>query len=161
MNIQALNPIDPTHLRRSLHQLLIRSPSNNLAPGPFHFKQCNPSSPNYLCGHLLLPLSYHNASDPRTVKLAVTMYQPHPGKKSENTVLMNPGGPGGSGTNFIWRKGEYYAGLMDGEYDVLSWDPRGGSDDCLERDTRNPSSCLLPSLPLSPLPSPLSFTSLP
>lgn len=40
--------------------------------------------------------------------------------------MTNPGGPGGSGTELIWRRGEaMQRNYTRGEYDVLSFDPRG------------------------------------
>ncbi|KAL7625949.1 hypothetical protein AAE478_002718 [Parahypoxylon ruwenzoriense] len=96
----------------------------------------------YLCGYLDVPLDYTNKSDSRIVRLAVTKYQvsglaratmPHdthtrypPGSKSERTIVIEPGGPGGSGTSYAWRAAEDITKrLSDGEFDVLGWDPRG------------------------------------
>ncbi|KAN0063630.1 hypothetical protein ACQY0O_004084 [Thecaphora frezii] len=97
----------------------------------------------YLCGYLDVPLDYTNASDARILRLAVTKYQVSglahrlakgskdgqgrkPGSKSPRTLVINPGGPGGSGTNYVWRAGETYSGnFTDGTFDVLGWDPRG------------------------------------
>jgi hypothetical protein len=73
-----------------------------------------------------VPLDYTNSSDPRRVDIATTLYQAHPGRKSKRTVVVEPGGPGGSGTNLIWRKGKDFSdSFTDGEFDVLGFDPRG------------------------------------
>ena len=91
----------------------------------------------YLCGYLDLPLDYTNESDPRIVRLAVTKFQvsglahvdtpnSSAGKKSERTLVIQPGGPGGSGTSYAWRAAQNVTQrLSGGEYDVLGWDPRG------------------------------------
>jgi len=98
----------------------------------------------YLCGYLDVPLDYSNKSDERIARLAVTKFQvsglvPHGrhrrgrhgghhkgGKKSERTLVIEPGGPGGSGTSMAWRLSEEITKrLSDGQYDVLGWDPRG------------------------------------
>ncbi|KAJ6442792.1 tap domain-containingprotein [Purpureocillium lavendulum] len=98
----------------------------------------------YLCGYLDVPLDYANKSDDRIVRLAVTKYQvsglalhrrhrhgkhrhnPKTGQKSERTLVIEPGGPGGSGTSMAWRLSEQITErLSDGKYDVLGWDPRG------------------------------------
>ncbi|KAL2114931.1 hypothetical protein VTJ04DRAFT_10594 [Mycothermus thermophilus] len=92
----------------------------------------------YLCGYLDVPLDYTNSSDPRIVRLAVTKYQvsglakiddltnPTAGRKSERTIVINPGGPGGSGTWYAWRSAESFSKrFSDGKFDVLGWDPRG------------------------------------
>ncbi|KAK8073936.1 hypothetical protein PG994_004835 [Apiospora phragmitis] len=90
----------------------------------------------YMCGYLDVPLDYTNKSDPRIVRLAVTKFQvsvlsEHTGassttKKTERTIVVNPGGPGGSGTEYTWRAAEDITErLSGGRYDVLGWDPRG------------------------------------
>ncbi|TWU76299.1 hypothetical protein ED733_005576 [Metarhizium rileyi] len=97
----------------------------------------------YLCGYIDVPLDYTNESDTRISRLAVTKYQvsglahrghrrPHDkprhgaGTKSERTIVIEPGGPGGSGTSMAWRSSEHISKrLSDGKYDVLGWDPRG------------------------------------
>ncbi|KAH8883358.1 hypothetical protein GQ53DRAFT_664083 [Thozetella sp. PMI_491] len=103
----------------------------------------------YLCGYLDVPLDYTNKSDTRIARLAVTKYQvsglaraaslpgraliaqrsenaPAPGTKSERTIVIEPGGPGGSGTRYAWSGAEGVTKrLSGGKFDVLGWDPRG------------------------------------
>ncbi|OHF02052.1 hypothetical protein CORC01_02631 [Colletotrichum orchidophilum] len=96
----------------------------------------------YLCGYLEVPLDYTNKSDDRIVRLAIIKYQvsglarvgepdngtrnPPPGGRSERTIVLEPGGPGGSGTSYGWRVSEQVTKrLSDGKFDVLAWDPRG------------------------------------
>ncbi|KAJ3156171.1 hypothetical protein HDU86_004139 [Geranomyces michiganensis] len=89
----------------------------------------------YLCGYLDVPLDYTNKSDPRVVRLAVTKFQAaglKPAKdqpvdrRSARTIVVNPGGPGGSGTAYVWTKGEMFSKTYsDNQFDVLGWDPRG------------------------------------
>ncbi|KAF2167863.1 hypothetical protein M409DRAFT_36532 [Zasmidium cellare ATCC 36951] len=91
----------------------------------------------YLCGYLDVPLDYTNASDGRIVRLAVNKFQVSGlakvnedgggrGRKSERTIVLNPGGPGGSGTSYLWRGAEGVTERFSGGvFDVLGWDPRG------------------------------------
>ncbi|RYP59853.1 hypothetical protein DL769_008368 [Monosporascus sp. CRB-8-3] len=96
----------------------------------------------YMCGYLDVPLDYTNESESRIIRLAVTKFQVSglarareashitagrtPGSKSRRTIVIEPGGPGGSGTSFTWRQAEAITKrLSDGEFDVLGWDPRG------------------------------------
>lgn len=92
----------------------------------------------YLCGYLDVPLDYTNTSDPRIVRLAITKFQvsglahvghqsaPSAGHKSARTIVIEPGGPGGSGTSYAFRAAEKVTQrLSDGQFDVLGWDPRG------------------------------------
>ncbi|KAI1074327.1 hypothetical protein F5B20DRAFT_574151 [Whalleya microplaca] len=116
-------------------------------PNPDHWSWGNTTAENsvrncdpydgrgiYLCGYLDVPLDYTNESDSRIVRLAVTKYQvsgltransPR-WAKSERTIVIEPGGPGGSGTSYAWRAAEDVTKrLSDGQFDVLGWDPRG------------------------------------
>ncbi|KAI1828395.1 alpha/beta-hydrolase [Xylaria intraflava] len=96
----------------------------------------------YMCGYLDVPLDYTNLSDSRIARLAITKFQvsglsradshiagqikPHFGSKSRRTIVIEPGGPGGSGTSYAWRAAEDVTKrLSDGQFDVLGWDPRG------------------------------------
>ncbi|EFX04243.1 peptidase s33, tripeptidyl-peptidase [Grosmannia clavigera kw1407] len=94
----------------------------------------------YLCGYLDVPLDWTNATDSRITRLAVTKFQvsglaraadgsgtsSDRGGRSERTIVVEPGGPGGSGTGYVWRMGERLsARLSGGQLDVLGWDPRG------------------------------------
>lgn len=93
----------------------------------------------FLCGYLDVPLDYTNETDTRIARLAVTKYQvsglarldsegedPNAGRKSERTLIINPGGPGGSGVRAAWNMAQHRADLVtDGKFDVLGWDPRG------------------------------------
>ncbi|KAK4229222.1 Alpha/Beta hydrolase protein [Podospora fimiseda] len=120
-------------------------------PNPAHWSWGKPSNDHeatentyagrgiYLCGWLDVPLDYTNKSDTRIARLAVTKYQvsglapsnglnahSSAGKKSERTIVIEPGGPGGSGTSYAWRAAENITQrLSDAKFDVLGWDPRG------------------------------------
>lgn len=92
----------------------------------------------YLCGYLDVPLDYLNKSETRIVRLAVTKYQvsglaridgsslPGAGSKSERTLVLEPGGPGGSGISMAWSSSEPLTQrFTEGAFDTLGWDPRG------------------------------------
>ncbi|SPO29119.1 uncharacterized protein UTRI_06068 [Ustilago trichophora] len=79
----------------------------------------------YLCGWLDVPLDYTNTSDQRISRLAVTKLQRSP-HKSNRTIVVEPGGPGGSGTNYVWRRAQSVSHIYSNDtFDVLGWDPRG------------------------------------
>ncbi|KAI1122938.1 alpha/beta-hydrolase [Nemania abortiva] len=81
----------------------------------------------YMCGYIDVPLDYTNGSDPRIARLAVTKFLvAGPKSKSKRTIVIEPGGPGGSGTAYAWRSAEDVTKrLSDTQFDVLGWDPRG------------------------------------
>ncbi|CEJ59213.1 Putative Tap domain protein [Penicillium brasilianum] len=107
-------------------------------PNPSHWNWGSNGRGIYLCGYLDLPIDYHNHSDTRIVRIAVTKFQVAglPLKndsdsvtnsyKSKRTLIIEPGGPGGSGTSYLWETAEEMTNrLGDGQLDVLGWDPRG------------------------------------
>ncbi|KAJ5204248.1 uncharacterized protein N7498_005127 [Penicillium cinerascens] len=107
-------------------------------PNPNHWSWGITGRGIYLCGYLDLPRDYHNNSDARIVRIAVTKFQvaglaprndPNVSSNSygsERTIIIEPGGPGGSGTSFLWETAEEMTDrFSDGKLDVLGWDPRG------------------------------------
>lgn len=110
-------------------------------PNPDHWSWGSTGQGIYLCGYLDLPLDYHNESDSRIVRISVTKFQvaglPFKGHygltptspnnyKSKRTIIIEPGGPGGSGSTFLWETAEEMTTrFSDGQFDVLAWDPRG------------------------------------
>lgn len=92
----------------------------------------------FLCGYIDVPLDYKNESDTRITRLAVTKFQvsglaradgsspPGAGAKSERTLVLEPGGPGGSGNRMVWSSGELLTERFTfSQFDALGWDPRG------------------------------------
>ena len=107
-------------------------------PNPNHWSWGSTGRGIYLCGYLDIQRDYHNNSDPRIVRIAVTKFQvaglaprndPNVSSnsyRSERTIIIEPGGPGGSGTSFVWETAEEMTDrFSDGKLDVLGWDPRG------------------------------------
>lgn len=94
---------------------------------PFNWKPCPHSEDKrWKCGRLTVPLNYHNSSDHRTVTLESVLFQVNPKKKSKHTILINPGGPGGSGSGYTWSAAEKISSnYTDSTLDVLGFDPRG------------------------------------
>lgn len=86
------------------------------------------------CARLELPMDWFNGTTNATISLAV-IRQPalvpvtHP--QYGGAILLNPGGPGGSGIMLVLRAGEYAQWVVDtngteGKYfDLISFDPRG------------------------------------
>jgi pimeloyl-ACP methyl ester carboxylesterase len=96
------------------------------APGVLDWRPCDQS---YLCARLEVPLDYAQP-DGSQIGLAVAerpATNPHP----LGDLLLNPGGPGGSGVQFI--EGASFLASLAGSYNLISWDPRGiGQSDPVE-----------------------------
>ncbi|KAL1757021.1 Alpha/Beta hydrolase protein [Schizophyllum commune] len=77
---------------------------------------------NITCGYYEVPLDWADETA-GTAKLAVARY-PASGER-RGTIFVNPGGPGGSGVEFVVGFGLNISVMTGGNYDIVSWDPRG------------------------------------
>jgi pimeloyl-ACP methyl ester carboxylesterase len=88
------------------------------------WKKCGTKEyPTLQCASLRVPLD-HARPRGRQITLALSRV-PHTAKKSQGPLLVNPGGPGGSGLSLA---GFVAAGLpkkVAATYDVIGFDPRG------------------------------------
>ncbi|KAJ3413549.1 hypothetical protein HDV05_007850 [Chytridiales sp. JEL 0842] len=102
---------------------------------PFNWKPCDglEKDSRFQCGVFQVPLNYslpaHLLPTSQHIPIVVlkfspATYKPENGKRK--TVLLNPGGPGGSGVDFAKRSAERLSETVLGnEFDVLGFDPRG------------------------------------
>lgn len=78
----------------------------------------------YQCAKLRVPLDYQHPNAEQ-ISLQVTRYVDQVKKKRIGSVVLNPGGPGGSGVDFVKSAGKAIAQNLKDEFDVVSFDPRG------------------------------------
>ncbi|CAI0648426.1 unnamed protein product [Colletotrichum noveboracense] len=89
----------------------------------------------YLCARLTVPMDYqrplNQSSDNPKVHVAMVLL-PAPGhgidtgRFSESPLVLNPGGPGGVGTAFVYPpRGPTIQAIAGGDIDLLGFDPRG------------------------------------
>jgi pimeloyl-ACP methyl ester carboxylesterase len=86
----------------------------------------------FRCARLQIPLDWTRADNASTSWVAVGIATlpasvPDTDPSFGGTVLINPGGPGGAGTDMALTFGKYLQGILDGEkhYEILGFDPRG------------------------------------
>ncbi|KAF7305880.1 AB hydrolase-1 domain-containing protein [Mycena chlorophos] len=80
------------------------------------------------CARLLVPLDYASPNNSTTAALAITRFRStSPSSSYRGPILLNPGGPGGSGVEFAVVYGSEIAGIVGAEYDIVGFDPRGVS----------------------------------
>jgi len=104
------------------------------------------NGPRFLCARLTVPMDYSRpltaSPDHPKVHIAMVML-PGPGhglvtgRFSDAPLLVNPGGPGGQGTEFVLEAGGALQ-LVAGGRDVVGFDPRGIGA------TVPPADCFLP-----------------
>ncbi len=102
-----------------------RGPTAGYAAQPITWRTC-PSpvlrSRNAECGTLTVPLDYTNPRG-RTIKLALSRIR-HTSTRYQGVMLVNPGGPGGSGLT-LSVLGEFVPDGAGASYDWIGFDPRG------------------------------------
>ncbi|WP_327305525.1 alpha/beta hydrolase [Streptomyces sp. NBC_01298] len=76
------------------------------------------------CAKLSVPLDYADPAGPR-VDLAVSRLPSTRPAARRGTLVVVPGGPGGSGVQRLSQKGAALAGQLAGAYDLVALDPRG------------------------------------
>ena len=73
-----------------------------------------------------VPLDHSRAqSDSRTFSIAMTRLQARDKSNYLGPVFVNPGGPGASGTDFLFKYAGFLTEQVGPGYDIVSWDPRG------------------------------------
>ncbi|KAF2103775.1 hypothetical protein NA57DRAFT_30177, partial [Rhizodiscina lignyota] len=96
----------------------------------------------YQCARLEVPLDWSNKSDPRTAAVAVIKRPakvPVTDPRYGGPILINPGGPGGSGVSLALKQSEHLQNIVDSPhapcstasnnsdlyFDIIGFDPRG------------------------------------
>jgi pimeloyl-ACP methyl ester carboxylesterase len=73
------------------------------------------------CSTLRVPLDY---ADPSGRELHIAVIREKASQKSEGSLIINPGGPGASGVDFVAQDSSVFDQLTT-HYDLVSFDPRG------------------------------------
>ncbi len=94
------------------------------APVPtLDWAHCSPGS-DAMCATAAAPLDYDDPTGPTVLLDLVKIPANNPGQKL-GTLFVNPGGPGGSATQFAPFAGELLGKTVRNRYDVIGIDPRG------------------------------------
>jgi pimeloyl-ACP methyl ester carboxylesterase len=112
--------------QRSQHQVVLARP---YTPPPIRWGRCTDPTLKLIgaqCGKVTVPLNYRRPHA-RKIKLAISrLRHTSPRSRYLGVVLVNPGGPGGSGLvmSYLGYPG-IIPGKVSGRYDWIGWDPRG------------------------------------
>lgn len=92
------------------------------------FRKCYDGS--FECARLTVPLDWNNPRNPNNISLAIVRLPAvveRADKTFGGTIIVNPGGPSGSGTDFLLSSGRSLQRIIDSEqhFEILSFDPRG------------------------------------
>ena len=79
----------------------------------------------FQCATLSVPLDYRNAGG-RRITLALIRLPASDPLRRIGSLLTNPGGPGGSGIDYVRQAGETtFSSELRSHLDIVGWDPRG------------------------------------
>ena len=96
------------------------SPTPSPKPGAIAWKDCGGG---FQCGTLDVPLDYDHP-DARKISLSLLRARAKDTANRIGSVLLNPGGPGESGIEFLRGDVSSLNGLNQ-RFDLVTWDPRG------------------------------------
>lgn len=76
------------------------------------------------CGTIDVPMDQFNStnSGDKTFQIPLVRLR---GKAATKNILLNPGGPGASGTSFVFGVGEKFNSLLGEDFHLVGFDPRG------------------------------------
>ncbi len=80
--------------------------------------------PDIFSTRLKVPIDYSNEGGEKAA-LAVIKLSAQSETEYKGAVLMNPGGPGGSGVSTLTSIGQQLSSIIGNQYDIISFDPRG------------------------------------
>ncbi|KAJ3176209.1 hypothetical protein HDU87_005424 [Geranomyces variabilis] len=89
-----------------------------------HWKPCQSGDKKFLCGTLSVPLD-HAIPDGERIDIGMKKLPVAQGSKRLGSMLIDPGGPGGSGIELVEGAGEGISMIIGGTYDIIGFDPRG------------------------------------
>lgn len=76
------------------------------------------------CSTITVPMDQFNATNSGDKVFTVPLIRMR-GKDATQNLVLNPGGPGGSGFEFLHRRGEQISTIVGEGFHLLSFDPRG------------------------------------
>jgi len=76
------------------------------------------------CSQIEVPMDQYNATSSGDKTFNISLVRLRAENATKN-LLLNPGGPGGSGAEFIFRKGKQLSDIVGNGFHLLSFDPRG------------------------------------
>ncbi|MFC9294803.1 alpha/beta hydrolase [Streptomyces sp. NPDC057011] len=110
---------------------LLSATQASAAPAADYLRQkpawhrCSPEQPaSYECATLKVPLDYRRPEGQK-IDLAISRMKSENPAKRHGAMLLNPGGPGGSGLDLPLMANEAMPKDVRDQYDLIGFDPRG------------------------------------
>ncbi len=97
-------------------------PSEDGTAKPIDWHDCDDAQPPFECATISVPVD-HDDPHGATLDLAVVKLPATDPSKSVGPLLVNPGGPGASGIDFV--EGNVWPRAITDHFDLIGFDPRG------------------------------------
>ncbi|KAJ6786363.1 hypothetical protein PWT90_05148 [Aphanocladium album] len=108
-------------LTRGHHDKVLRYPGETVNWTPCGDLKGRPLE----CGTITVPMDHFNASRSGNQTFTVPMTRLRGSSEAKQNILFNPGGPGGSGIDFLKRVGVDMQKALGDEFHLIGFDPRG------------------------------------
>jgi pimeloyl-ACP methyl ester carboxylesterase len=123
----AAAPADPTTTASTTRA--VTAPGGSSARGPavprLTWASCGAGLEAFQCATALVPRDYDRPRG-KLISIALTRLPATDQKRRIGSLFTNPGGPGGSGVDFVQQAGPYvYADAVRARFDIVGFDPRG------------------------------------
>ncbi|KAF2478267.1 alpha/beta-hydrolase [Lindgomyces ingoldianus] len=116
LSIASASPLKPRNNGTMVYEFTDLTPSPELNWAPCY--------DNFTCAYLEVPLDYANSSIGTTNIAFIKKWSQN---SSAEDILVNPGGPGGSGVGYIMANLEVLETKFGPQYNYVGFDPRGVS----------------------------------
>ncbi|MEV6578942.1 alpha/beta hydrolase [Streptomyces sp. NPDC051582] len=101
------------------------APAAEYTPQKPAWQRCSTDQPaSYECATIKVPLDYRRPQG-RTIDLAISRIKSENPAKRHGAMLLNPGGPGGTGLDLPLMMNELMPKDVRDRYDLIGFDPRG------------------------------------
>lgn len=92
---------------------------------PIEWEGCAAQDAPWECATIEVPLDYRAAADSETISIAVTRLPAAAPSQRIGSLVLNPGGPGGSGLDLTWSYASLFPSALTDSFDLVGFDPRG------------------------------------
>ena len=113
----------------------VASSSPTAGPGPRAALTWEPCAAKYECARLTVPLDY-SGKVPGDIEIAITRLPAGDRDHRLGSLVVDPGGPGGSGVEYVQGQPRQFWGQLSDRFDIVGFDPRGAGEstplDCVD-----------------------------
>ncbi|KAL7947655.1 Alpha/Beta hydrolase protein [Trichoderma barbatum] len=77
------------------------------------------------CSSITVPMDQFDERNSRNKTFSIPLARLRGSRNAQKNIIVNPGGPGGSGINWLYRRGKATQKIAGDDFHILSFDPRG------------------------------------